>query len=241
MDDRFLRTKALIGEEAFERLQNAHVAVLGAGGVGGGALEGLARAGIGALTVIDPDAFGPSNCNRQILALSSTLGCSKAAVAKERCMEINPALRVTALQQKITPENIHTWMPVNVDYIADCIDDAPAKEAIAAFCKEKGIPLLMCMGTGNRLSSEGLKIVSFEKTENCPLAKKMRLALRKSGFKRVRCLYSAAPAERIAPMDEEGKRTVGSISFVPPVAGYRMAEHIILRIINQETREDIPQ
>ena len=239
--DRFLRTKALIGEEAFDRLQKARVAVIGLGGVGGGALEGLARAGVGKLTVIDPDCFSASNCNRQLLAVSSALGHSKAEVAKERVLEINPSAEITALAEKVTAENIHTLMGVDVDYIADCIDDAPAKEAVAAFCKAHRIPLLMCMGTGNRLSSEGMRIVNFEKTENCPLAKKMRLALRKSGFKRVRCLYSAAPTVNAAPIDEEGKRTVGSVSFVPPVAGYRMAEHILLRIINGETDLDIPE
>ncbi len=241
MTDRFLRTKALIGEEAFGRLRDAHVAIVGLGGVGGGALEGLARAGIGQLTLIDPDVFSSSNCNRQILACSESLGRSKAEVAKERALAINPAAKVTVLAEKLTAENIYTLMAINVDFIADCMDDAPAKEALAAFCKEKGIPLLMCMGTGNRLSSEGMKIVNFEKTENCPLAKKMRLALRKGGFKRVRCLYSAAPTVNAAPIDEEGKRTVGSISFVPPVAGYRMAEHILLRLIHQEAYEDIPQ
>ncbi|MBQ8600359.1 MAG: tRNA threonylcarbamoyladenosine dehydratase [Clostridia bacterium] len=239
--DRFLRTKALIGQEAFDRLQNAHIVVVGAGGVGGAALEGLARAGIGRITVIDPDVFSVSNCNRQILALSSTVGRSKAEVAGERCHAINPQLKITALSEKIAAENIDTLMSIDVDFIADCIDDAPAKEAIAAFCKEHKIPLLMCMGTGNRLSSEGMRIVNFEKTENCPLAKKMRLALRKSGFRRVRCLYSMAPAVSVAPIDEAGKRTVGSISFVPPVAGYRMAEHILLRLIEEKTEEDIPE
>ena len=237
----FLRTKALIGEEGFARLQGAHVAVIGVGGVGGAALEGLVRAGVGRVTVIDPDVFAASNRNRQILALCSNEGVAKAEAAKARMLEINPSLKITALQEKITPENIGTLMNIHVDFIADCIDDAPAKAALAAYCKEQKIPLLMCMGTGNRLSAEGMKIVNFEKTENCPLAKKMRVLLRKEGFSKVRCLYSAVPTLSVAPIDEAGKRTVGSISFVPPVAGYRIAEHIITRLLQDQTEQDIPK
>lgn len=241
MDDMFLRTKALIGEEGFARLQGAHVAVIGVGGVGGAALEGLVRAGVGQVTVIDPDVFSASNRNRQILALCSNEGVAKAEAAKARMLEINPALKITALEEKITPENISTLMSIRVDFIADCIDDVPAKAALAAYCRERRIPLLMCMGTGNRLSAEGMRIVNFERTENCPLAKKMRVLLRKEGFSKVRCLYSAAPTLRVAPIDEAGKRTVGSISFVPPVAGYRIAEHIITRLLQDQTEQDIPK
>ncbi|MBQ7935035.1 MAG: ThiF family adenylyltransferase [Clostridia bacterium] len=240
MKDPFLRTKALIGEDAFRRLADAHVVVVGVGGVGGAALEGLVRAGIGRITVIDPDIFSASNRNRQILALTSTEGTPKAEAAKARMLEIHPQLKITAICQKITPENAAEWIPADGDFIADCIDDAPAKSALASLCRERKIPLLMCMGTGNRLSSEGMRVVNFDKTENCPLAKKMRTILRKEGFRKVRCLYSAAPTMSVAPIDEEGKRTVGSISYVPPVAGYRMAEHILLRFIHQETTQDIP-
>ena len=241
MNELFLRTIALIGEEAFDRLQGAHVVVVGVGGVGGAALEGLVRGGIGEITVIDSDRFAPSNRNRQILALGSNEGQPKVEAAKARMMEINPALKMTARKARLTFENSKELIPQGATFIADCIDDVSAKLALAAFAKEQKIPLLMCMGTGNRLSSEGMKIVSFEKTENCPLAKKMRLLLKKEGFSKVRCLYSAAPAMKVAPMDEEGKRTVGSISYVPPVAGYRMAEHILTRLIEGEEQKDIPK
>lgn len=241
MNDSFLRTKALIGEEAFARLQSAHVAVIGVGGVGGAALEALVRGGIGAVTVVDSDAFSPSNRNRQILALSSNEGRAKVEVAKERMLDINPQLKCWALQERLSAENMAALLPDDLDYIADCVDDAPAKAALAAYCKEKRIPLLMCMGTGNRLSSEGMKIVNFDKTENCPLAKKMRTLLRKEGFSKVRCLYSSAPTLSVMPIDEEGKRTVGSISYVPPVAGYRMAEHILNRLMQEQTHQDIPK
>lgn len=241
MSELFLRTKALIGEEGFARLQGAHVAVIGVGGVGGAALEGLVRGGIGQVTVIDPDVFSASNRNRQLLALASNEGVAKVVAAKERMLEIHPALKISALQERVTAENIAALLPDGADFIADCIDDVPAKAALAAYCKERKIPLLMCMGTGNRLSSEGMRIVNFEKTENCPLAKKMRLLLRKEGFSKVRCLYSAAPAWSVSPIDEAGKRTVGSVSFVPPVAGYRMAEHIITRLLQEQTEQDIPK
>lgn len=241
MSDLFLRTKALVGQSAFERLQQAHVVVVGVGGVGGAALEALVRAGVGRVTVIDPDVFAPSNCNRQLLALASTVGRPKVQVAKERMLEINPQLTVTPLCQGVTPQNVGELLPAQVTYVADCIDDVPAKAALAACCKERGVPLLMCMGTGNRLSAEGLRVVNFDKTENCPLAKKMRLLLRKEGFSKVRCLYSAAPTVQVQPIDEAGKRTVGSISYVPPVAGYRMAEHIVQAVLNQQTQMDIPK
>lgn len=241
MNELFLRTIALIGQDAFDRLQGAHVVVVGVGGVGGAALEGLVRGGIGTVTVIDSDHFSPSNRNRQILALHSNEGVSKAEEAKKRMLEINPDLKIIAQRVRLTLDNLEELLPKEATFIADCIDDVPAKGALAAYCKERKIPLLMCMGTGNRLSSEGMRIVNFEKTENCPLAKKMRLLLRKEGFSKVRCLYSAAPALKVVPMDEEGKRTVGSISYVPPMAGYRMAEYILSRLMAEEEEGDVPK
>ncbi len=240
MNDLFLRTKALIGEAAFARLQQAHVAVVGLGGVGGAVLEGLARAGVGRLTLIDPDVCSPSNQNRQLLALCSTQGQPKALVARDRVQQINPQAACTVHCEALSAQNAAALLG-KVDFVADCIDDVPAKVALAAYCKEQSIPLLMCMGTGNRLTAEGLKIVNFEKTEQCPLAKKMRVLLRQQGFTKVQCLYSAASPIKVAPLDEGGKRTVGSISFVPPVAGYRMAEYILTALMDGSAHRAIPQ
>lgn len=237
--DRFIRTEALIGAEGIEKLKNTHVAVIGLGGVGGHALEGLVRAGIGKITAIDGDTVSPSNCNRQLLALSSTIGHSKVQAAKERMMEINPALDFCGLEHFISQENIDA-LPKDLDFLVDCIDDAPAKVALAAFCKEHQIPMVMCMGTGNRLTSEGLKFTNFKNTEGCPLAKKMRLLL-KEQFKKVRCLYSAAPISPTFPIEDGGKRTVGSISFVPAAAGLKLSEYVVTALLEEKEKEEIPQ
>ncbi len=237
--DRFIRTKALIGAEGFQKLKNAHVAVIGLGGVGGHALEGLVRAGIGKITAIDGDQVSLSNCNRQLLALSSTIGRSKVQAAEERMKEINPALEFFGMERFISQENIDA-LPKDLDFLVDCIDDAPAKVALASFCREHRIPMVMCMGTGNRLTSEGLKFANFKNTEGCPLAKKMRLLL-KEPFQKVRCLYSAAPISPAFPIEDGGKRTVGSISFVPAVAGLKLSEYVVTALLEEKEKEDIPQ
>lgn len=238
--ERFIRTEALIGRMGLERLQNAHVAVIGLGGVGGAALEGLVRAGIGRLTLIDGDTFSKTNLNRQLLALSDTVGRPKAEVAAERAHAINPALMLTVHSTFLTEENVGSLLK-DVDYAVDCIDDAPAKLAIAAYCRAEGVPMVMCMGTGNRLSSEGLRIADFEKTSGCPLAKKMRGLLRAARFRKVTTLYSDAPTLSAYPVEDGGKRTVGSVSYLPPIAGYKLAEHTIGRIINRQEALDIPK
>lgn len=238
---RFLRTEALVGGEGLQRLQEAHVAVIGVGGVGGAALEALVRAGIGRITVIDGDTLSETNCNRQLLALSSTLGESKVQAAEKRMKEINPALQITALHGWISEESMDTLIPQKLTFLADCIDDAPAKLALAEYCRSHQIPMIMCMGTGNRLSSAGLQTANFDKTAGCPLAKKMRLMLKGARFRKLRCLYSADPITPAFPIEDGGKRTVGSISYVPTIAGMKLAEHIITRILKGEAQTDIPK
>lgn len=238
--DRFIRTEALVGKEGLARLQAAHVAVVGLGGVGGAALEALVRGGIGAVTLIDGDVFSKTNLNRQLLALEQSVGQSKAEVARERMLCINPQLAVAVHAVFLTEKNVAELLK-NVDYVVDCIDDAPAKLAIAEHCRAAGVPMVMCMGTGNRLSSEGLRTANFDKTAGCPLAKKMRLLLKGAGFRKLRALYSDAPTLTVYPIEDGGKRTVGSISYLPPIAGYKLAEHTIGRILNQQETLDIPK
>lgn len=239
--ERFLRTQALVGAAGLERLQKAHVTVVGAGGVGGAALEGLVRAGIGQITVIDGDSLSITNCNRQLLALSSTVGQSKVEVAKQRMLEINPDLQITVHHGWIREETVGTLLPADADFIADCIDDAPAKLLLAEYCRRNEIPFIMCMGSGNRLSSAGLQTANFDRTAGCPLAKKMRLILKSARFRKVRCLYSSDPVTPAFPIEDGGKRTVGSISYVPVIAGMKLAEHIINRLLKQETGMDLPK
>lgn len=237
---RFLRTEALVGKDGLERLQKTHITVVGLGGVGGAALEGLVRGGIGAVTLIDFDTLSLTNCNRQLLALTSTVGRSKAEVAAERMAEINPRLQITLHDAKLGEENLRELIAAT-DYVVDCIDDVPAKLLLAEYCREHHIPLVMCMGTGNRLSSEGLKIANFDRTEGCPLAKKMRLLLKNARFRKLRCLYSDSPVTPAFPIEDGGKRTVGSISYVPTIAGLKLAEQVINRILKEETSLDIPK
>lgn len=239
--EQFIRTEALVGAEGLKKLTEAHVAVIGLGGVGGAALEGLVRAGVGRITAIDGDTLSITNCNRQLLALSTTVGLPKTEAAEERMKEINPHLYYQGHTAWIKEETIQNLLPEDLDFVVDCIDDAPAKLLLASWCKEQGIPLIMCMGTGNRLSSEGLKTANFDRTAGCPLAKKMRLLLKNARFRKVRCLYSEAPVTPAFPVEDGGKRTVGSISYVPAIAGMKLAEHIINRLLNDEKSLDIPK
>lgn len=238
---RFLRTEALVGVTGLELLQKAHIAVVGLGGVGGAALEGLVRAGIGTITAIDGDTLSVTNLNRQLLALTSTIGMEKTKAAEERMLTINQDLCFHGHTAWINEETIAQLLPVHLDFVVDCIDDAPAKLLLAEYCRERGIPLVMCMGTGNRLSSEGLKTANFDRTAGCPLAKKMRLMLKNARFRKVRCLYADSPVTPAFPIEDGGKRTVGSISYVPAIAGMKLAEHVITRLLKKETDLDIPK
>ncbi len=237
--ERFIRTGALIGGEGIEKLKNSHIIVVGLGGVGGHALEALVRAGIGQITAIDGDTLSLSNCNRQLLATEKTIGRPKAEAAGARMLSINPHLEWKGIADFISRER-HDGLPEQASFLIDCIDDADAKVFLAEYCREKKIPMLMCMGTGNRLSSEGLKFANFKNTEGCPLAKKMRFLL-KEKFIKVRCLFSAAPTCPAFPIEDGGKRTVGSISFVPAAAGLKLAEYAINALIENREAEDIPE
>ena len=237
--ERFIRTEALIGGEGIEKLKNSHIIVVGLGGVGGHALEALVRAGIGQITAIDGDTLSLSNCNRQLLATEETIGRPKAEAAGARMLSINPHLEWKGIADFISRER-HDGLPEQASFLIDCIDDADAKVFLAEYCREKKIPMLMCMGTGNRLSSEGLKFANFKNTEGCPLAKKMRFLL-KEKFIKVRCLFSAAPICPAFPIEDGGKRTVGSISFVPAAAGLKLAEYVVNALLEGKESEDIPE
>ncbi len=237
--DRYLRTESLIGNEGLAKLRRAHIAVVGIGGVGGHTLEALVRAGVGEITVIDGDTLSESNINRQLLATSENSGLPKVAAAAARMAAIAPDLQLHTHQQWLKEETIEQLLAGDFDFIADCIDDAPAKLLLAEACRARKIPLLMCCGTGNRLTSEGLKIANFDKTAGCPLAKKMRLALKERRFSKLKMLYSDAPTVSVAPIEDGGKRTVGSISYVPAIAGLKLAEAILTALIAGEEKNYI--
>jgi tRNA A37 threonylcarbamoyladenosine dehydratase len=231
--ERFVRTEMLLGPEGMEKLSKSRVAIFGIGGVGGYVAEALARSGVGAFELIDNDTVSVSNINRQIIALTSTVGQAKVDVAKKRATDINPDIIFIALQEFITPENINKIIPDNADYIIDAIDFVPAKVSLAIFAKNHNIPILTCLGTGNRLDATKFRIADIYTTSGCPLARKMRYELKKAGVTNLEVLYS--DAKTVLPTTEftEGKRTVGSISYVPSVAGLLCAGHIITKIMEK--------
>ena len=227
------RTELVLGETRLRRLANARVAVIGLGGVGGAAAEALVRAGVGHMLFIDGDTVDDTNRNRQLLATTETVGMDKISVAEGRYRAINPDGDFTFKKEFYLPENsawLYDWQP---DYIIDAIDTVTAKLDIAKQCKTRKIRLIACLGTGNRLDPERLRLGDITETAGCgcPLAKVMRRELRRRGIEHLPVLFSTEePAKAIAE-SAAGRHPPGSISFVPPVAGYIIAGKCIRDII----------
>ena len=225
MTDFFKRTEALIGVDALNKLKSVHVAVFGIGGVGGYIVEALARSGVGELTLIDNDTVKESNINRQIIALSSTVGAKKTETFKKRLKDINPEIKVNLCDLFVLPENCREIDFSRFDYVADAIDTVSGKLAIIERCNELNIPIISSMGTGNKLDPTAFEITDIKKTSVCPLARVMRYELKKRGISKLKVLYSKEP-----PIKQD-TRTPASISFVPSVAGLIIAGEIIKDII----------
>ncbi len=229
MDGEFQREEMLIGSEGLRALDAARVAVFGIGGVGSYAAEALARGGIGGLTLIDDDTVKLSNCNRQLVALHSTLGRHKAEVMRERLLDIRPDLAVTARVMRYLPETADDLALDGFDYVVDAVDTVTAKIELAVRCRKAGVPLISCMGTGNKLHPELLRIGDLAETSVCPLARVMRRELKARGIESLKVLWSEEPPRRpLIAVASDGKRqTPGSISFVPSVAGLLIAGAVI--------------
>jgi len=228
----YSRTELLIGNEAQEKLKNSRVLVIGLGGVGGYIVEALSRAGIGTIGICDFDKVDASNKNRQILALDSTLGLQKVDICSGRIKNINPDCEVIEFDSKLSAQILDNLLFENNekrwDYVADAIDDVPAKLALIEKCVIEGIPMISSMGTGNKLDPMQFKIADISKTNTCPLAKRVRLELRKAGIdKGVKVLFSTEK-----PVIEHIS-TVPSISFVPSIAGLLIGGEIIKDIISK--------
>lgn len=221
MMNRFDRTVKLIGEEKFERIRNSHVAVFGIGGVGGAAVEALARAGVGTIELIDSDTVDVTNINRQFIALDSTVGMPKVKAAENRIRDINPQCKVITHEMFFLPETAGSFSFGEYDFVIDAVDTVAAKIQLAVTCSEAGTPIIASMGTGNKLHPEMFEITDISKTETDPLARVMRKELRKRGINHLTCVYS-----KEQPVST-GSRTPASISFTPPVAGMLMAAHVI--------------
>lgn len=224
------RQTQLIGPASTARLQGSRVAVIGLGGVGGAALEALARAGIGQLFVMDCDVFQPTNINRQLLATVETLGRPKAEVAKERVLAINPGAEVTVSARAFGDDETGGLFEFAPDWVIDAIDSVTAKGALIETCYRRDIPILSCMGTGNRVHADfvvGPMLATA--ASGCPLARAMRRELRRRGveLERTTALFCETP-----PV-ESGARTPASISFVPPAAGFMLAGYVIREIVQK--------
>ena len=227
MENFYDRTERLLGADAVAKLARAHVVVLGVGGVGSWATEALARAGIGALTLVDFDRIEPSNLNRQVHALTSTIGRLKVEVMAERLVQINPALTIHTHAERLLPEALPDYL-ADGDFTIDCIDDVQAKVALALWHLEHGKHIVSSMGTGNKLGTHPFKIADISKTSVCPLARAVRLRLRKAGVtKGLPVLYSEEPAYTQPP---EGEKP-GTICFPPAMAGLELARYVTSQIL----------
>lgn len=219
------RTIKVIGEDAYNKIQSKHVVVFGLGGVGGYVVEGLVRAGIKHFTLIDHDIVSESNLNRQIIALNSTIGQKKVEVIKKRMLDIRKDCDINTYDIFYLPENNLVDLFDGVDYIIDAIDTITAKIDLVLKAKELNIPIISCMGTGNKIQPELLEVSDIYKTEMCPVCKVMRRELKKRHVKKLKVVYS-----KEKPVSTH-TRTPGSISFVPSVAGLIIASEVIRDII----------
>lgn len=236
MEEAFIREEMMLGEEAMQRLSHAHVIVFGIGGVGSYVAEGLARAGIGAITLVDSDTVGLSNINRQLCALRSTIGRYKSDVMAERIRDINPDCRVISIPELYNEESKERFFTEKYDYIVDAIDLVSCKLSLIQTAREREIPMISAMGTGNKLDPTQFCITDISKTSGCHLARIMRRELRNRGIYHHTVLYSEelpqTPLALEAP--PPGRRSIpASVSWVPSCAGLMIAGHVVQELIKK--------
>ncbi len=225
MQNQFSRIELLIGEENLEKLHNSKVAIFGIGGVGSYVVEALARAGVGSFILVDKDKVSITNINRQIIATHKTIGESKVNIAKNRILEINPNAKVETYEEFFMPDSKDLF-DSSVNYIADCVDTVTAKIELVLRAKKFNIPIISCMGTGNKLDPTKFEVSDIYQTSICPLAKVMRKELRARNVDSLKVVYS-----KEEPIKISDNSVPGSISFVPSVAGLIIAGEIIKDII----------
>ena len=228
MDERLCRTAALLGEDAMRRLADAHVLLLGLGGVGGHAFDALLRSGVGAITVADFDTVSLSNMNRQLLATRETLGMKKTEAATLHAAKISDTLQLTTVAEKLIPDTVTALLDsTHFDIVLDAIDDVPVKVALAVAAKEHGIPLITCLGMGNRIDPTAITVTDIAKTDTCPLARSLRVKLRKAGIDHLPVIFSREPAR---PSLTENIR-VASVAYVPSAAGLALAAEAVRMLV----------
>ena len=245
MLNRFSRTELLLGKEAMDILASSRVAVFGVGGVGGYVCEALVRSGVGAFDLIDDDKVCLTNINRQIIATGKTVGKYKVEVMKERMAEINPDVRVTTRQCFFLPENADEFPFDEYDYVVDAVDTVSAKIELVMQAQKHNVPIISCMGAGNKLDASQFRVADIYKTRMCPLAKVMRHELRKRGVRKLKVVYSEE--EPVRPLEDmsvscrancicppgtarkctERRDIPGSVAFVPSVAGLIIAGEVV--------------
>lgn len=230
----FLREAMFYGQDALDRLSQAHVMILGIGGVGSYCAEAIARAGVGQITLVDNDTVGLTNLNRQLCALHSTLGKYKSDVMAERIRDINPNCRVTSLPLLYQDDNKETFFSLEPDYIVDAIDLVSCKLSLIQTAKARNIPIISAMGTGNKQDPTRFRICDISETTGCPLARVMRRELRNRGIVHHTVLFSDEPAITPIPLEAPppGRRSIpASLSWVPSCAGLMLAGYVIRDMI----------
>ncbi|MGI6067340.1 tRNA threonylcarbamoyladenosine dehydratase [Absicoccus porci] len=237
MINRYARTEMLLGKEAMEKLNQAHVAVFGIGGVGGYVVEALARSGVGHLDIIDNDTVSITNINRQIIALDDTIGQLKVDVMEKRIHAINPQIEVTKHACFFLPETSDQFDFSQYDYVVDCVDTVTAKIEIIMKAKAQNIPVISAMGAGNKMDPAKMEVADIYQTSYCPLAKVMRREMKKRHIKHLKVVYSKEkPMQPKWPCEENTtkKHVPGSMAFTPGVMGLIMASEIVKDLVNYE-------
>ena len=256
MLNQFSRTQLLLGKESIERLQNARVAVFGIGGVGGYVCEALVRSGLGAFDLIDDDKVCLTNLNRQIIATRKTVGQYKAEVMRDRILEINPDAEVNIHKCFVLPENIDDFPFMDYEYVVDTVDTVSAKLALVTKCQALHVPIISCMGAGNKLDGSQFRVADIYDTKVCPLARVMRYECRKRGVKSLKVVYSEEKPTRpledmsiscrthcICPPGTKHKCTErrdipGSVAFVPSIAGLLIAGEVVKDLTSIENSKE---
>ena len=240
MQNIFLRTRMILGDAAMESLAGSHVAVFGLGGVGSYAVEALARSGVGQLTLVDRDTVSPSNINRQLYALQSTIGQPKVEAAARRCLDINPALRIHTIYKTYDAEHREEFFAAPYDFIIDAIDLVSCKLDLISQAQGRGIPIISALGTGNKLDPTRLCISDISKTSGCPLARVMRRELKARGIRHLPVVFSPEEAAEIRQLDtpDPGRRSVpASVAWVPSCAGLMLGGYVVQELCKKEVEQ----
>lgn len=230
------RTRRLLGDEAVERLARAKVVVVGAGGVGGYAVETLVRSGVGHIVIIDADNVAESNINRQLIALRSTVGEPKVSLFAQRCRDINPEISVTAVKEFVTPENAAALIGTDADFVIDAIDTVAPKMAVIMHCLANRIPVISSMGAGGRIDPTKIGYFDISETREDGLARAVRQRLKKAGIRKPLKVVASteAPCRRaVIELEEQNKRSsYGTIISIPAIFGIYLANNAIVKLIN---------